>query len=270
MSELRIVSYGGGWQSTALLVLAAQQRIDFRTFVFANVGDDSENPGTVAYVRDHARPYAEANGIELVEVRAMRKGEPETLYERMTRPGSKSLPIPLYGRNGSPMGRACTADFKLVPIGKWLTSRGASEENKATVALGYSADEVKRINPAKAKPYERLVYPLIDLNPPARRDDCARIIRSAGLPVPPKSACWFCPSRRKNGWQEMRRSAPGLFSRAVRLEGDLTTRGSGGYRLTEAGRPLDEVIPAGVDTLPLVGVDDAFGAYGCDGSVCGT
>jgi hypothetical protein len=41
----RVVSYDGGVQSNALLVLAAQGRIDYRTFLFANVGDDSEHGG---------------------------------------------------------------------------------------------------------------------------------------------------------------------------------------------------------------------------------
>ncbi len=54
----RIVSYGGGVQSTALMVLAARGRIDFRTFVFANVGDDSEHPATLAYIAGHAAPFA--------------------------------------------------------------------------------------------------------------------------------------------------------------------------------------------------------------------
>jgi hypothetical protein len=40
--SLRVISYGGGVQSTALLVLAAQGRIDFGVFLFANVGDDSD------------------------------------------------------------------------------------------------------------------------------------------------------------------------------------------------------------------------------------
>ncbi|MEU9019351.1 hypothetical protein [Actinomadura sp. NPDC048394] len=32
---IRAFSYGGGWQSTAALVLAAQGHVDFRTFLFA-------------------------------------------------------------------------------------------------------------------------------------------------------------------------------------------------------------------------------------------
>jgi hypothetical protein len=54
----RQVSYGGGVQSNALLVLAAQGPIDYRTFPFANVGDDSEHSATLRYVRDVAMPYA--------------------------------------------------------------------------------------------------------------------------------------------------------------------------------------------------------------------
>jgi 3'-phosphoadenosine 5'-phosphosulfate sulfotransferase (PAPS reductase)/FAD synthetase len=48
---IRVFSYGGGVQSTAALVLAAQGVIDYHTFLFANVGEDSENPDTLAYVR---------------------------------------------------------------------------------------------------------------------------------------------------------------------------------------------------------------------------
>ena len=53
---LRVVSYGGGVQSTALLVLAAQGRVDFRVFLMANTGDDSEHPATLRYVRVVAVP----------------------------------------------------------------------------------------------------------------------------------------------------------------------------------------------------------------------
>jgi hypothetical protein len=42
--SVRAISYGGGVQSTALLVLAARREIDFPLAIFANVGDDSEHP----------------------------------------------------------------------------------------------------------------------------------------------------------------------------------------------------------------------------------
>ena len=53
MSEqLKVFSYGGGVQSTACLVLVAQGKLGIQTFLFANVGDDSEHPATLRYVRD--------------------------------------------------------------------------------------------------------------------------------------------------------------------------------------------------------------------------
>lgn len=54
MTALRAVSYGGGVQSTALLVLAARGEIDFPLFLHADVGHDSEAKGTIRYVREVA------------------------------------------------------------------------------------------------------------------------------------------------------------------------------------------------------------------------
>lgn len=65
---IKAFSFGGGVQSTAALVLAAQGRIDYRTFLFANVGSDSELPATLRYVRDFAIPFAEAHGLSIVEL----------------------------------------------------------------------------------------------------------------------------------------------------------------------------------------------------------
>ncbi|XRQ07579.1 hypothetical protein ACN3XK_65600, partial [Actinomadura welshii] len=188
---IRAFSYGGGWQSTAALVLAAQGRIDFSTFLFANVGDDSEHPATLRYIRDHAAPYAAAHGIDLRELHRIRRdGTTETLYGRLTREGSRSIPIPVRMSNGAPGTRSCTADFKIRVIGRWLKAHGASPANPATIAIGISLDEIHRANTRRHEPYERIVYPLLDLG--IRRTDCPRIIRSADLPLPPKSACWFC------------------------------------------------------------------------------
>jgi len=53
---LRVFAYGGGIQSTAALVLAAAGRINFPVFLFANVGEDSEHPATLAYLHHTARP----------------------------------------------------------------------------------------------------------------------------------------------------------------------------------------------------------------------
>lgn len=81
--SLRTFSYGGGHQSTAGLILAAQGKIDYPVFLFANVGDDSEHPATLDFVHNVAMPYAAAHGIELHELhRERRDGSRETLHGR--------------------------------------------------------------------------------------------------------------------------------------------------------------------------------------------
>jgi hypothetical protein len=252
MTLLRIFAYGGGWQSNAALVLAAQGKLDYQTFLFCNVGDDSEDPLTLAYVRDHAMPYAKANGLDLQELsRIKRDGTTETILGRLTREGSRSLPIPVRMSNGAPGTRSCTADFKIKVIGKWAKQHGASAANPATIAIGISVDEIHRASNRREESYERVDYPLLDLR--VRRSDCPEIIASAGLPMPAKSACWFCPMHRPSVWAEMRRDRPAVFIAAADLEDTLNRRrdmhGKDHVYLTRYGKPLREAIVAAQDTL---------------------
>lgn len=292
MSTLRSISYGGGVQSTALLVLAAQKRIDFPLFVFANVGDDSERAATLRYVEEYAKPYAAEHGIELAEVQRIRRdGTVETLHGRLTRPGSRSLPIPVRMSNGAPGTRSCTADFKIKVVGREMKRRGATaghqcaahrddpasarckgrkcvQPNKATIGIGISLDEIQRANSRIVEPHEQIVYPLLDLG--LRRVDCMRIIREAGLPVPPKSSCYFCPFHRPETWHDMRREEPEEFEKACQLEDLLNERrdelGKDHVYLTRFNKPLRQAIPDGVDLLPMF--DEADGL--CDSGWCMT
>jgi hypothetical protein len=63
--EIRVFSFGGGVQSTAVLVMQAFNMLPqpYDAFVFANVGADSENPATIQYVEEYAKPFAEEFGI---------------------------------------------------------------------------------------------------------------------------------------------------------------------------------------------------------------
>ncbi|MET8147634.1 phosphoadenosine phosphosulfate reductase [Actinoplanes sp. NPDC049668] len=268
---LKVVAYGGGVQSTALLVLAATGRIDVRTFVFANVGNDSEHPATLAYLRQVARPYAQAHGLDLVALdRVRRDGTTETLYGRLTRPGSRSLPIPVRMSNGAPGTRSCTADFKIRVMGRWLRQHGATAARPATVAVGISLDEIHRAHNRREQPHERVVYPLLDLR--LDRSACLRIITDAGLPAPGKSACWFCPFTRPQTWAERRRDDPALFARACDLESTLNVRrarlGRDPVWLTRFNRPLSDAVPAAQDTLP--GLDAPADDITCDNGACWT
>src|SRR5437763_13521334 len=100
---LKAFSFGGGVQSTAALVLASQGKLDYRTFLFCNVGEDSENPDTLTYVHEVAMPFAAHHSLELVELcKVRRDGRVDTIYQTITRPQSRSIGIPVHMSNGAP------------------------------------------------------------------------------------------------------------------------------------------------------------------------
>jgi hypothetical protein len=264
---LRVVSYGGGVQSTALLVLAAQRRIDFPTFLFANVGDDSEHPATLDYVRNVAIPYGAEHGIAVHELHATLRGEPIDLRALILRRDRKSIRIPVRGRDtGAPGKRSCTKDYKRVPIGKWLKAHGASADDPATVGIGFSTDEAHRATNRPGEDYERPTWPLLDLR--MSRQDCIALIERSGLPVPPKSACYFCPFHRPQVWAEMRRDEPELFWKSVELERVINDKrpDKDPMYLTRFGKPLDEAIGEAQQTL----FSSVEGPETCDDGYCWT
>lgn len=219
MPQLRTFSYGGGVQSTAALVLAAQGKIDFPVFIFANTGNDSEDPRTLRYVEEVAKPYAAANSIELIEV--ARRGT--TLYEELTTTDRDLIPWQIkmtrsQARYGDAMAlsRTCTSDWKIKAIAKLQAERGATKDNPAVTGQGISLDEIERMRTDSGIPWQVLDYPLIDLR--LTRQDCINIIERAGLPVPTKSACWFCAFKSLHEWCRMRDEQPEQFARAVELE----------------------------------------------------
>src|SRR5438046_2412460 len=117
----RAFSFGGGRQSTAALVLAARGEIDVDCFVFANVGDDSENPDTLEYVNTYAKPYAAANGFDLVEVqRTFRDGRDPSLLAHLYK-DKTGVVIPMrMERSGAPGNRKCTYDWKVRVVARYL------------------------------------------------------------------------------------------------------------------------------------------------------
>lgn len=268
---MHVISYGGGVQSTAMIVLATQGKLghDERPVaLFANVGDDSEHPATVRYVREVMTPWAAARGITVHELhRRKRDGSIETIWGRLMREGSRSLPIPVRMSNGAPSTRSCTVDFKIKVIGKWLKAHGASKDNPATVAVGISWDEVERLGNRKLSGYERVYYPLVEMR--LSRHDCQRIIHDAGLPIPGKSSCFFCPFHRPSMWARMRRDEPELFEQAEHLERTLNVRrrrlGKDEVWLTRFNRPLTQAIPAAQPELDWGGPGET-----CDEGYCWT
>jgi hypothetical protein len=266
---VRAFSFGGGVQSTAALVLAADRRIDFPLFVYANVGDDHE-PETLRYVREVAKPYADEHGIELVEVE--RGGVNKSLLHKIERLET-SVPIPMrMDGSGAPGNRTCTQDFKIEPVARLLKARGATKEHPAIIGLGITVDEIQRVRSAydKRVPVQRRDYPLVRLE--LTRQNCLNVIEAGGLPRPPKSACFFCPYHSVEQWQKLRRDRRPEFDRAVALERSMQARraalGKDPVWLTDQGArhkiTLDRLVGHDQMTLDDEHVDN------CDEGFCFT
>lgn len=267
-SVVRIISYGGGVQSTALIVLAVQGKVEADRALYANVGDDSEHPATNAYVRDVMIPWAAERGFPVEQLhRVRRDGTSVTLWQKLMVPDSRSVDIPVRMANGAPGRRSCTADFKIKVVTKRLRELGATKAAPADVLIGFSTDEFQRASNRRASPFETPQYPLLDLG--LSRGDCQHLIAEAGLPVPHKSACYFCPFHRTAAWAEMRRDEPALFAKSVELEATLNRRrdmlGKDHVWLTRFNKPLDEAITEA--QTPLF---DGDGPEGCDDGGCWT
>lgn len=267
---MRVISYGGGVQSTAMIVLAAHGKLGAVTdAIFANVGDDSEHPATLRYVREVMRPWAEKCGILVHEVqRTRRDGTPVTLMGQL-QSSRRSIDIPVRMSNGAPGNRNCTSEFKIKVLGKWLKQHAGANTIPVTTLVGISWDEVERVGRRRNNPWEIVEYPLIDMR--LSRTDCQRIIADAGLPVPGKSSCWFCPFFRPVTWARMRRDEPALFDQAAELEATLNTRremlGKDHVYLTRFAKPLADAIPVAQDTL----FDDLHVTHEtCDEGACWT
>lgn len=264
MNPVSAFSFGGGVQSMAVLVLAAQGKVPYKTFLFANVGDDSEYPATVRYLEQFAIPYAEAHGLTLIKLVKTRKdGSSETLLEKLHRT-PRSIDIPVRMQNGAPGNRSCTADFKIKVVAKWMKQNGATKEFPGGVGIGISTDEVQRMKPSQI-PYIENQFPLIDLE--IDREGCKTIIREAGLPVPPKSSCWFCPYHSLSAWRHMLNTDYDLFMRAVALEKLINDRRAtlGKDQVFFSSRlvPLDRAV-----SQMAMFVADEEGQYSCGPFIC--
>lgn len=247
---LHTFGFGGGVQSMGALVLAARGELPYRTFLFCHTGEDSEDPATLDYKARYADPYAAANGIELITIRYTRKRDGAQPTIKQAIESGRDI-IPLYiaatrakdpRRNGEPLklSRTCTADWKARVTAAWHEAHGATAAYPARHALGISLDELERMRNDSGFAWQQIEYPLVDMR--LTRQDLINITLSAGLPEPPKSACWFCPFHSVNMWRAMRDKRPALFAQAVELEQGINARRSTPAYLNRRLLPLAQAV----------------------------
>jgi len=213
---MNLVSFGGGANSTAVLIGMYQKGIPVDLILFADTG--AEHPHTYQFIEIMDTWLADRGLPRITVVQNVDKnGERLTLETECLR--SKTLPSIAYGK------KRCSQKHKIAPQDKFCNHYPPCQEvwkrgEKVFKYIGYDAGEIRRRDNAlqydsQDKKYAK-VYPLIDWD--WHRDDCNREIEMAGLPLPGKSSCFFCPSMKKNEIEALATQYPELFKRAIDLE----------------------------------------------------
>lgn len=270
--KVRIFSFGGGVQSHAVLALQAMGKLPqpYDLFLMADVGRDSEHPDTVRYVDEVTKPFCDGHGINFMMVPKTTRGKAETLFEYIHRI-KRGIPIPAFMSGGAPGNRSCTADFKIEVVNRYVR---ANKWTHAVTGLGISLDEYQRLRDTKWHDnhngrrfsfWKKREYPLIDLR--MNRQDALNAALEAGLPTPPRSACWFCPFTSRGRWIEMKTYRPELFDKAIALEEHINEKrhalGRDDVYLHRDLRPLVDAVP---DQMLLPFIENTGSE--CDAGYC--
>lgn len=233
MKQPLIVSNGLGVDSMAMLIGMAQREIRPDAILFANTF--SEKDETYAYlpvVNEWCRRvgFPEVTVIEYQVKNFKNWPEYRGLEENCLTNGT--LPSEAFG-----MG-SCSEKWKQAPQNNWAKTWAPAIEvwgagGKVRKAIGYddSTADKKRSCSAdrtfKVKPDDRYDYwyPLQEWHWDRAR--CIREIAGAGLPVPLKSSCFFCPNMKAPEVEALPKDKLAriviMEARAkVRLEGHMT------------------------------------------------
>ena len=220
-----IVCYGAGVDSTAMLILLRDAGIRPDAITFADTG--GEKPETYDMVRV-MNAWCLAQGFPGIQV---------CKYETSKAPyndlagnnlANETLPSLAFGmKSCSIKWKQQPQDYAIMgcqrgpnrcdPHPLWIDAQARGV--KPVKLIGYDSGPADLRRSRKLKDQDanfRYAYPLQDLG--WTREDCLETIAQEGLPIPVKSACWFCPASQKWELYWLAGKHPRLFEQALEME----------------------------------------------------
>ena len=189
------LSFGGGVNSVALYLLLQEQGVEFEA-VYVWMPD---HPKTHEYLL-----MMESKGYPITVIFPdvpRKKGGPKywNLYQMLWE--HRLFPV-VFG------SRICSRDFKVYTLQKYFKTPCFSN-------IGIDFSEAHRAKLYTNKGIENR-FPLIEHE--LTRQDCIKMIKRHGLPVPIKSGCFFCPFQGNKGIIALRKYDPDLYCLTDKLE----------------------------------------------------
>lgn len=203
-----VIAYGGGVNSVALCLLLIEQKQRVDHILFSDTG--GEKPGTYDYNQMFSDYLSSQGWPNIVRLPVYKSGG---LY--MDCISNKRMPSIVYGF------KTCSEVWKRRPFVKYCNEHSLWP---ITTFKGFDAGEDYRLKP-DMEAREHLVFPLVEAD--MDRDDCKKMILRHGLPLPPKSACFFCPA---SSPEEVRALPKELLQKAIEMEKNARKTEGGAIR----------------------------------------
>lgn len=242
-TPVRVLSFGAGTQSSALLGLIEEGRVppvDFAVFA-----DTQAEPDAVYDWLEKIRRWAKTpiivatKGSIFADFLAFAIGT-----------NKRASAIPFHTRHRQPldpgvMPRQCTYDYKISVVHKAVRERLGYKprqrvKHRVEMLIAMSLEEVGRMKDSREK-WITNRYPLI-FDVPMHRQQSIAYVQSLGLGVPPRSSCFMCPFHSNAEWKWLRDNEPLNWKKAVEFDHACRQlpRMESATFLHESLKPLDQ------------------------------
>lgn len=220
------VCYGGGVDSTAMLISMKRARIRPDIITFADVG--GEKPETIEYVKNMDKWLI---SVDFPTVTWCKKIPlPTTDYTDLTGNciSNQTLPSLAFGMKSCSIKwkhtpqdyalKGCKAGpMKCDPHPIWIDSQKTGRKIIKLIGYDNGKADLRRSKNLKTEDNDFLfIYPLQQLK--WSREECIKAIAEEGLQIPIKSACFFCPASKIWELYWLAGKHPELFEHALFME----------------------------------------------------
>lgn len=226
---IRVLSFGAGTQSSAVLELIEQGKIppvDFAVFA-----DTQCEPKEVYDWLEKIKAWAKTpiiiatKGNLYEDALACANGEstrfsaiPFHTYKHIQFQTMKYVETE---DGGGILKRQCTADYKIEVVQQAVRKQLGYKphqwmRHKVEMLIAMSLEEVGRMRDSREK-WIKNVYPLI-FDVPMHRQQSIEYVKTLGLGTPPRSSCLMCPLHSNEEWRHIRETDKESWEKAIAFD----------------------------------------------------
>ena len=234
------MSWSGGKDSTASIILAHENNEPLDTIVFCEVMYDlknnisGENPEHIKFIKEEAKPLFESWGYQ-VEILRANRDYLDFFHRIIMHPRKhmdhkgKKFGFPVYGMCG------VKRDLKLKPIDQYYKS--ISDE--IIQYVGICADEKRRLTSLRNQPGRISLLEKYGFTEQMAREKCEEYgLLSPSYQFSDRGGCWFCPNAKLAEHRIIKEKYPDIWNQFVALENEDNVAN---YKFNVFGKTLHEI-----------------------------